>query len=51
MPEEETPLFGARHDVWRVVIADIDSRQSAQTVGEQLQRVVREDTRIGQMAE
>ena len=43
--------FGGGRDVWRVVIAEIDSRQSAQAVGEQLQRVVREDTRISQMAE
>ena len=43
--------FGGGREVWRVVIADLDSRQTAQSVGEQLQRVVREDTRIAQMAE
>jgi LysM repeat protein len=43
--------FGSGHTVWRVVISDLDSRQTAQSVGEQLQRVVREDTRIAQMAE
>ncbi len=43
--------FGGGRAVWRVVIADLDSRQTAQSVGEQLQRVVREDTRIAQMAE
>ena len=43
--------FGGGRQVYRVVIADLDSRQSAEAVGEQLQRVVREDTRIAQMAE
>ncbi|MBX3027529.1 AAA family ATPase [bacterium] len=43
--------FGGGRQVWRVVISDLDSRATAQSVGEQLQRVVREDTRIAQMAE
>ena len=43
--------FGAGRSVWRVVIGDLPDRDAAQTVGRQLQRVVREDTRIAAMAE
>ena len=43
--------FGAGRSVWRVVIGDLPDRDAAQTVGKQLQRVVREDTRIAAMAE
>jgi hypothetical protein len=43
--------FGGGRDVWRVVIGDLGDRASAQSVGKQLQRVVRDDTRIAAMAE
>jgi len=43
--------FGAGRTVWRVVIGDLPDRAAAQTIGKQLQRVVREDTRIAAMAE
>jgi hypothetical protein len=43
--------FGGGRTVWRVVIGDLPDRSAAQTVGKQLQRVVREDTRIAAMAE
>jgi hypothetical protein len=43
--------FGAGRTVWRVIIGDLPDRSAAQTVGRQLQRVVREDTRIAAMAE
>jgi general secretion pathway protein A len=43
--------FGGGRDVWRVVIGDLDDRSAAQSVGKQLQRVVRDDTRIAAMAE
>jgi type II secretory pathway predicted ATPase ExeA len=43
--------FGGGRAVWRVVIGDLADRAAAQTVGKQLQRVVREDTRIAAMAD
>ena len=43
--------FGAGRTVWRVVIGDLPDRAAAQTVGKQLQRVVRDDTRIAAIAE
>ncbi len=43
--------FGRGREVWRVVIGDLPDRQAARAVGEQLQRVFREDARIAQMAE
>jgi general secretion pathway protein A len=43
--------FGGGRDVWRVVIGDLSDRGAAQSVGKQLQRVVRDDTRIAAMAE
>jgi hypothetical protein len=43
--------FGAGRDVWRVLIGDLGDRSEAQSVGKELQRVVREDTRIAAMAE
>ena len=43
--------FGRGNEVWRVVIGNLNDRQSTQAVGQQLQRVFREDTRIAQMAE
>ena len=43
--------FGGGREVWRVLIGDLKDREQAQTVGKQLQRVVREDTRIAAMAE
>jgi general secretion pathway protein A len=43
--------FGGGRDVWRVVIGDLNDRNSAQSVGKQLQRVVRDDSRIAAMAE
>jgi len=43
--------FGAGRAVWRVLIGDLSDRAEAQTVGKQLQRVVREDNRIAAMAE
>jgi general secretion pathway protein A len=43
--------FGSGRTVWRVVIGDLPDRAAAQTVGKQLQRVVREDTRIAAIAE
>jgi len=43
--------FGRGREVWRVVIGDLPDKQAARAVGEQLQRVFREDARIAQMAE
>ena len=43
--------FGGGRVVWRVVIGDLPDRAAAQTVGKQLQRVVREDTHIEAMAD
>jgi hypothetical protein len=43
--------FGAGRAVWRVLIGDLSDRAATQTVGKQLQRVVREDARIAAMAE
>ncbi|MDX2169347.1 MAG: SPOR domain-containing protein, partial [Deltaproteobacteria bacterium] len=43
--------FGHGNEVWRVVIGDLNDRQTTQAVGQQLQRVFREDTRIAQLAE
>jgi len=43
--------FGSGRTVWRVVIGDLPDRAAAQTVGKQLQRVVRDDTRIAAIAE
>jgi general secretion pathway protein A len=43
--------FGGGRFVWRVVIGGLPDRAAAQVVGRQLQRVVREDTRIAAMAE
>jgi type II secretory pathway predicted ATPase ExeA len=43
--------FGGGRTVWRVVIGDLPDRAAAQTVGKQLQRVVREDTHIEAMAD
>jgi hypothetical protein len=43
--------FGRGNEVWRVVIGDLNDRQTTQAVGQQLQRVFREDTRIAQLAE
>ncbi len=43
--------FGRGRTVWRVLIGDLDDRSAAQAVGKQLQRVVRDDTRIAAMAE
>src|SRR5215468_10991294 len=43
--------FGGGRAVWRVVIGDLADRAAAQAVGKQLQRVVREDTRIAAMAD
>jgi len=42
--------FGGGRTVWRVVIGDLEDRSAAQSVGKQLQRVVRDDTRIAAMA-
>ena len=36
--------------MWRVLIGDLPDRDAAQSVGKQLQRVLREDTRIAAMA-
>jgi hypothetical protein len=43
--------FGGGRVVWRVLIGDLSDRAAAQAVGKQLQRVVREDTRIAAMAD
>jgi hypothetical protein len=43
--------FGGGRVVWRVFIGDLSDRAAAQTVGKQLQRVVRDDSRIAAMAE
>jgi len=43
--------FGAGRFVWRVVIGGLPDRAAAQTVGKQLQRVVRDDMHIAALAE
>ena len=43
--------FGGGRMVWRVIIGDLPDRSATQTVGKQLQRVVREDAGIAAMAE
>jgi hypothetical protein len=43
--------FGRGREVWRVVIGDLPDKSAARAVGQQLQRVFREDARIAQMAE
>jgi general secretion pathway protein A len=43
--------FGAGRSVYRVVIGDLSDRSAAQAVGKQLQRVVRDDSRIAALAE
>jgi hypothetical protein len=43
--------FGGGRTVWRVIIGDLPDRSATQTVGKQLQRVVREDAGIAAMAE